>query len=147
MPDSEQGKYMGKQEEPITIEFNHLMIFAKDKQKSAGFLTSILGLPEPKPAGFFLSVDFKNNVTFQYAETTVDFIMQHYAFLVAEIEFDEILSRIKERALEYWADPRKQKPNEYNCNHGGRGLYFLDPSGHGMEIITRPYGIDSKSDG
>jgi len=25
-------------------------------------------------------------------------------------------------------------------NDGGRGVYFLDPSGHGMEIITRPYG-------
>jgi catechol 2,3-dioxygenase-like lactoylglutathione lyase family enzyme len=136
---------MNKPGKTAAIEFNHLMIFAKDKQKSADFLTSILGLPEPKPAGFFLSVDFKNNVTFQYAETNVDFIMQHYAFLVTEIEFDEILSRIKERGLEYWADPRKQKPNEYNCNHGGRGLYFLDPSGHGMEIITQPYGSDEKS--
>jgi catechol 2,3-dioxygenase-like lactoylglutathione lyase family enzyme len=125
-----------------TIEFNHLIIFAKDKQKSANFLTTILGLPEAKPAGFFLSVDFSNNVTFQYAEPGVDFIMQHYAFLVTELEFDEILLRIKERGLEYWADPRRQKPNEYNCNHGGRGLYFCDPSGHGMEIITRPYGSD-----
>jgi len=138
---------MSKQEVPISIEFNHLMIFAKDKQKSADFLTGILGLPEPKPAGFFLSINFKNNVTFQYAETNVDFIMQHYAFLVTENEFDEILLRIKESGLEYWADPRKQKPNEYNYNHGGRGLYFLDPSGHGMEIITRPYGSDEKSGG
>jgi catechol 2,3-dioxygenase-like lactoylglutathione lyase family enzyme len=131
---------MSEQESPVTIEFNHLMIFAKNKQESADFLTWILGLPAPKPAGFFLSVDFKNNVTFQYAETNVDFIMQHYAFLVSEAEFDEILSRIKERELEYWAAPRKQQPNEYNCNHGGRGLYFLDPSGHGMEIITKRYG-------
>lgn len=124
----------------ISIEFNHLIIFAKDKQQSAVFLTTLLGLPAPQPAGFFLAVDFKNNVTFQYAEPGVDFIMQHYAFLVSESEFDEILSRIQERKLEYWADPRQQRPNEYNCNHGGRGLYFLDPSGHGMEIITQPYG-------
>jgi len=136
---------MSNNEKPITIEFNHLMIFAKNKQESADFLTWILGLPEPKQAGFFLSVDFKNNVTFQYAEPGVDFIMQHYAFLVTEPEFDGILQRIKEKKMDYWADPRKQKPNEYNCNHGGRGLYFLDPSGHGMEIITRPYGSDVKN--
>jgi len=138
---------MNNQEKPVTIEFNHLLIFAKDKQKSANFLTWILDLPDPKPAGFFLSVDFKNNVTFQYAETNIDFMMQHYAFLVTEPEFDEILQRIKERGLEYWADPRKQIPNEYNRNHGGRGLYFLDPSGHGMEIITRPYSSDENKNG
>jgi catechol 2,3-dioxygenase-like lactoylglutathione lyase family enzyme len=135
---------MGKEEQPITIEFNHLIIFAKDKQQSAGFLTEILGLPEPKADGFFLSVGFKNNVTFQYAELGVDFIMQHYAFLVSEHEFDGILGRVQAKGLEYWADPRKQKPNEYNCNHGGRGFYFLDPSGHGMEVITQPYGSDQK---
>lgn len=133
---------MNTQEKSITIEFNHLIIFAKNKQESADFLTELLGLPAPKPAGFFLSVDFANKVTFQFAEPGVDFIMQHYAFLVTEPEFDEILQRIKERGMAYWADPRQQKPNEYNCNHGGRGLYFLDPSGHGMEIITRPYGSD-----
>jgi hypothetical protein len=32
-----------------------------------------------------------------------------------------------------------KQPGEINHHHGGRGLYFLDPVGHGMEIITRPY--------
>jgi catechol 2,3-dioxygenase-like lactoylglutathione lyase family enzyme len=137
---------MSKQEKTIAVEFNHLIIFAKNKQESAGFLTEILGLPAPTSAGFFLSVDFSNNVTFQYAEPGVDFIMQHYAFLVTESDFDAILGRIKERKLEYWADPQQKKPYEYNLNHGGRGLYFYDPSGHGMEIITRPYGSDVKKD-
>ncbi len=68
--------------------------------------------------------------------------MQHYAFLVAESDFDEILNRITEKGLEYWADPQQKRPGEYNLNHGGRGLYFYDPSGHGMEVITRPYGSD-----
>jgi catechol 2,3-dioxygenase-like lactoylglutathione lyase family enzyme len=135
---------MSKPEKAITIEFNHLIIFAHDKKESAHFLTQILGLPDPQPAGFFLSVDFKNKVTFQYAEPGVEFIMQHYAFLVSEPEFDEILIRIQEKGLTYWADPHKQKPYEYNCNHGGRGLYFLDPAGHGMEIITQPYGSEEK---
>jgi hypothetical protein len=33
-----------------------------------------------------------------------------------------------------------RRPGEISHHHGGRGLYFLDPAGHGMEIITRPYG-------
>src|SRR5205807_11924 len=65
---------------------------------------------------------------------------QHYAFLVSEKEFDEIFGRIKKRGLDYWADPRKSQKGEINHHDGGRGVYFEDPSGHFLEIITRPYG-------
>ena len=34
------------------------------------------------------------------------------------------------------AAPRR----EINRHDGGRGVYFPDPSGHFLEIITRPYG-------
>ena len=37
-------------------------------------------------------------------------------------------------------DPRRTKPGEINHLHGGRGVYFDDPNGHVMEIITHPYG-------
>ncbi|WP_438939861.1 hypothetical protein [Chitinophaga hostae] len=47
---------MNTHEKKVTIEFNHLMIFAKNKQESASFLTEILGLPAPKPAAFFVFV-------------------------------------------------------------------------------------------
>jgi hypothetical protein len=65
---------------------------------------------------------------------------QHYAFLVSEAEFDDIRGRIVARDLTYWADPFKKKAGEVNTNDGGRGLYWEEPSGHLLEIITRPYG-------
>ena len=65
---------------------------------------------------------------------------QHYAFLVGEQEFDEILARIEGRGLPYWADPFHRIPDEVNTNDGGRGLYWDDPDGHILEIITVPYG-------
>jgi hypothetical protein len=65
---------------------------------------------------------------------------QHYAFLVSEAEFDQIFGRIRERDLSYWADPGKRRKGEINRHYGGRGVYFEDPSGHLLEIITRPYG-------
>ncbi|MGV0801771.1 VOC family protein, partial [Mycolicibacterium elephantis] len=65
---------------------------------------------------------------------------QHYAFLVSEDEFTEIYGRIQQRGMEHWADPRQTRPGEINRNDGGRGVYFLDPSGHYLEILTRPYG-------
>ena len=65
---------------------------------------------------------------------------QHYAFLVSEEEFDLIWARIRERGLAFWADPFHRRPDEINTNDGGRGLYWQDPDGHNLEIITRPYG-------
>ena len=64
----------------------------------------------------------------------------HYAFLVSEAEFDEIFARITERGLDYWADPSHRRPNAINTNDGGRGVYWDDPNGNSLEIITRPYG-------
>jgi catechol 2,3-dioxygenase-like lactoylglutathione lyase family enzyme len=124
----------------VAIQFNHLLIFAHSKDQSAHFLTRLFGLPDPKPAGFFLAVDMANDVTLHYGEPGVEFLSQHYAFLVSDDEFDAIFVRMQEDGMDYWADPRQQRPGEINTNHGGRGVYFLDPSGHGLEIITRPYG-------
>lgn len=124
----------------MPTQLNHLIIAARNKQESAYFLAEMLNLEEPVAAGFFLIVKLDNNVTVDYAETTIDFPPQHYAFLVSEDVFDSALSRIKERGIAHWADPRCATPNEINTNDGGRGVYFLDPSGHFLEIITRPYG-------
>ena len=65
---------------------------------------------------------------------------QHYAFLVTELEFDEIFARIRQRALTYWADPSQKQRGQVNEWDGGRGVYWSDPNGHLLEIITRPYG-------
>jgi hypothetical protein len=124
----------------MPTQLNHLIIAARNKQESAYFLAEMLNLDEPVAAGFFLIVKLDNNITLDYAETDMDFPPQHYAFLVSEDVFDSALSRIKERGIAHWADPRRAKPDEINTNDGGRGVYFLDPSGHFLEIITRPYG-------
>ena len=76
-------------------------------------------------------------VVLQYAEPPVEEIqMQHYAFLVDDETFDRALAKVDE----YWADPAMKLPGEINTNHGGRGFYFFDPAGHGLELLTQPYG-------
>ena len=67
-------------------------------------------------------------------------VPNHYAFLVSEDEFDEIFGRIQERKLEYFADPAGQEPGEIYHHFGGRGVYWADPDGHWLEILTVPYG-------
>ena len=122
----------------MSIKLNHMIVFARDKKESAGFLTEIFGLAPAVPFGPFLAVQV-DDVTLDFDEVE-DVAPGHYAFLVSESQFDEIFGRIKKRNLAHWADPFQQKPGAINSNDGGRGVYFKDPSGHLLEIITRPYG-------
>jgi catechol 2,3-dioxygenase-like lactoylglutathione lyase family enzyme len=123
----------------MPVQLNHTIVAATDKQASAGFLAEILGLAPPTRFGPFAVVELANGVSLDFmAEQTVR--PRHYAFLVTEDEFDEILGRIRDRELAFWADPFEQQPGEINRNDGGRGVYWHDPDGHVLEIITRPYG-------
>lgn len=125
----------------MSIRFNHTIVHSRAKKESAGFLAEILGLPEPKPFGHFLVVDLDNEASLDFIDAgDVKFETQHYAFLIDEDDFDRVFGRICERGLDYWADPFKQKRNEINRRDGGRGVYFADPDGHLLEVLTRPYG-------
>ena len=50
------------------------------------------------------------------------------------------MARIREGGVRFYATPRRERPGEINHRYGGRGVYFDDPNGHLMEIITQPYG-------
>ena len=120
-------------------KLNHTIIWSRDKRESANFLTEILGLPEAVPFGPFLGVQMDNEVTLDFGDNSGKIGMQHYAFLITETDFDAAFRRIKERELTYWSDPGRTHPGEIYTHNGGRGLYFQDPSGHLLEILTRPY--------
>jgi catechol 2,3-dioxygenase-like lactoylglutathione lyase family enzyme len=124
----------------MSIQLNHTIVSCRDQQRSATFLTELLGLPAPKPFGPFLVVELSNEVSLDFYERDGEITPQHYAFLISEDDFDRIFGRIRERGLEYWADPGQHQAGEINHRDGGRGVYFEDPDGHLLEIITRPYG-------
>ena len=121
------------------IHFDHTIVAATDKSVAALFYADILGLAPPKSWGPFTSVELDGDVTLDFAEPGVAFPMQHYAFRVDEAAFDAIMARLQARGIPTWADPHQRTPG-INRNDGGRGAYFLDPSGHGLEILTRRYG-------
>jgi catechol 2,3-dioxygenase-like lactoylglutathione lyase family enzyme len=124
----------------MTVQLNHTIVAARDKRRSATFLTEILGLSDATTFGPFLVVEVDNGASLDFHDTDGQITPQHYAFLIGEDDFDDIFGRIRERGLDYWADPFKSRPGEINHNDGGRGVYFDDPDGHLLEVITRPYG-------
>jgi catechol 2,3-dioxygenase-like lactoylglutathione lyase family enzyme len=120
-----------------TITLNHTIVPSRDKEGSAKFFARIFGLRYDGPAGHFapvrinqdLSLDWDNRDTFE---------SHHYAFLVAEGEFDDIFGRLKTEGVRYGSGPGSPQDGEINHRRGGRGLYFADPDGHLLEIMTRP---------
>jgi catechol 2,3-dioxygenase-like lactoylglutathione lyase family enzyme len=124
----------------MAIDLNHTIVHARDKHKAAAFMAEILDLRAPEALfGHFLVVRTANGVSLDFVETRDSFTPQHYAFLVSDHEFDQIFGRIKSRGLTFWADPARKAAGAINTHFGGRGVYFEDPSGNLLEIITRPY--------
>ena len=121
------------------VEFNHTILLADDPKISAHFMASILSLPPPKKWGPFWMVTTDNGANLDYMKSESEIVPQHYAFLVNDATFDSILNRIEAAGLSYWADPGRTTPG-VNRHDGGHGLYFNDPNGHLLEVITRAYG-------
>jgi catechol 2,3-dioxygenase-like lactoylglutathione lyase family enzyme len=110
----------------MTVSLNHTIVVARDKAASAAFLTEMLGLPPSRMLGHFAVVQV-GATSLDFVETDGEIAQRHFAFLVSEAEFDAIFERSRE-------------PGRINRWDDGRGLYFDDPNGHLLEIITRPYG-------
>lgn len=131
----------------VPIDFNHTIVLSRNREESAHFLADILGLEVDEPEGMFLPVTTDNGVTLDFATVELDaWPILHYAFHVSEEEFDLILDRLLKAEVTIYADPRARQLGKINRNDGGRGVYFLDPSGHVMEAITRPYGSNPTSE-
>lgn len=126
-------------------ELNHTIVWCRDKQKSSAFLADMLGLPQPRTFFHFLVVDLSNGVSLDFYQKDGAVAPQHYAFLVTDDEFDAAFDRVRERGLDYWADPARTQPGEINHYFGGRGVYFRDPDDHLLELITKPYGSESEA--
>lgn len=124
----------------MAADLNHIIVPATDPGASAEFLAAILDLPVRPPWGHFVPVQTDNGVTLDFMHERGPFTEQHYAFLVREDAFDAGLRRLRELHACIWADPARRESDEINHHFGGRGLYFDDPDGHLMELITTPYG-------
>lgn len=124
----------------MTAKLNHLIVWCSDKVRSARFIADILGRPAPQPFSHFLVVALDNDVSLDFLQKDGAVARQHYAFIVDEGEFDAVFARIRAATGQYWADPAKSRPGAINHHDGGRGVYFEDPDGHLLEVITRPYG-------
>ena len=121
----------------MAVELNHTIVPARDPQASAQFLARILGLSVDPPVAHFTPVTLANGVTLDYDRHDQVDEHHHYAFQLADDEWDAAFGRIKDAGLTYYADPAcRQQGQTYTNANGRRGAYFRDPDGHLMEILT-----------
>ena len=126
----------------MAAQLNHTIVWCRDKHRSSAFMAEMLSLPEPQPFHHFLVIPLANDVSIDFMEKDGPIAPQHYAFLVGDEEFDTGMRLFAEKGLAFWADPARSKPGEINRHWGGRGVYFEDPDGHLLELITKPYGSE-----
>ena len=121
-----------------------MLVAVSDKHRSAHFFANTFGFPTPEEDGAFLAVTLTDGivVNFVQAPPEAEILGQHYAFLVSDGVFDDIVERLKRQEIMFWADPRMTQPNATNTNHGGRGVYFKGPDGHFLEALTCRYESD-----
>ena len=126
----------------MTITLNHTIVPARDKEAAARFFARIFGLRfDVPPGGHFAPVRVNDTLTLDFADAGADaepIPVQHYAFHVSDTEFDAILGRVQAAGLPFGSGPRSLEDGRLNDWNGGRGVYFRDPDGHILELMTVP---------
>ncbi len=122
------------------ITLNHTIVPAQDRLASAAFYARIFGLSVGPAMGPFAPVRVNDTLTLDFDDrgsTRQHLDWHHYAFQVSEEEFDAIFGRIRADGIPYGSGPHSLEDRRINTRHGGRGVYFRDPNGHVLELLTR----------
>ena len=119
----------------MTIELNHTIVPSFDKEASAKFFARVFGLAYEGPAGHFAPVQVNDSLTLDFS-TATDFKSHHLAFKVSDEEFDAIFGRVQAEGIPFGSRPFSLNDMSTNDWNGGRGVYFKDPNGHVLELLT-----------
>ena len=125
----------------MTIELNHTIVPAKDKEESVRFYERIFGLKYEGPFGHFAPIKIPSQSLTLDFDNRESFDRQHYAFKVSEEEFDQMFGRVRDEGLDWGSGPFSPTDGEINHWNGGRGVYFRDPNGHLLELLTQDYTV------
>jgi catechol 2,3-dioxygenase-like lactoylglutathione lyase family enzyme len=120
----------------MAIILNHTIVPARDKENSAKFFAKIFGLEYKGLNGHFAPVKVNETLTLDFGDAD-SYEVHHYAFHVNDEEFDRILKRVQDAGMPYGSHPWNLENRQLNDIHGGRGVYFVDPNGHVLELMTR----------
>ncbi len=127
----------------MSVDLDHLIVPARDREASARQLAQILGVRWSKVGvGPFCPVFVSAGLTLDFDQVEDAFAVQHYCFRVDEATFDAIVARLREAGIAYRSTPHGPLDGEVNTRHGGRIVYWSEPDGHVWEALTVSYARD-----
>jgi catechol 2,3-dioxygenase-like lactoylglutathione lyase family enzyme len=127
----------------MAITLNHTIVPARDKVESARFYSRIFGFEYIGEFSHFIVVKVNDTLSLDF-DTSEKFEPHHYAFKVTDQEFDEIFRRLQAENIRYGSGPFNAEDMDINHLYGGRGVYFRDPNGHLLEMLTADYEMPQK---
>ena len=124
----------------MTIELDHVIVSAKNRQASARMLAALLGVPwAPDGAGPFSPVYVSDGLTLDFVDDDGPFPVEHFCFRVSQGEFDAILARIQAAGIAYRSSVRGPQDMQVGTEYGGNMVYWNVPDGHQWEMLTVSY--------
>ena len=129
----------------MTAALDHTIVPVKDQEESVEFYTRVLGFQYDGRGGMddrFAVIRLNDSFVLDLQRS--DDIPNpgiHYAFAMARPQFDQAFQAIKDAAIPFGDGPTdKTNMRGPGISTGAKGetlsVYFGDPSGHRLEIIT-----------
>ncbi len=129
----------------MAIHLDHFTVPCRNKVASARLLADLLGVPWSETGvGPFSPVYINDGLTLDFDETTDPYPVLHFAFRVAQEEFDAILARLKAAGIKYRSAVHGPTDMQIDRQHGGSIVYWNEPDGHQWEILTVSYARRNK---
>ncbi|SEF62863.1 VOC family protein [Nitrosomonas ureae] len=126
----------------MAITLNHTIVPCFDKVASAKFYSRVFGFEYVGVFSHFIVVRVNDTLSLDF-DNQEQFMPLHYAFKVSEPEFGTLFTRLQAEHIPYGSGPGNADDMTINHNYGGRGVYFRDPNGHLLEMLTADYVIPS----
>ncbi len=127
----------------MAITLNHTIVPSSNKVESAKFYSRLFGFEYVGVFSHFIVVRVNDTLCLDF-DNKEKFESHHYAFKVSEQEFDDIFARLEAEKIKYGSGPGEADDMAINHNYDGRGVYFRDPNGHLLEMLTVDYVIPTQ---
>jgi len=124
----------------MSIQLDHLIVPATDREASAKLLATILGVRWSETGvGPFCPVFVNDGLTLDFDQADAPLSIHHYCFRVDDATFDRILEKLAALGINYRSTPLGPVDMKINTAYGGRIVYWDKPDGHVWEALTVSY--------
>ena len=124
----------------MAADLDHTIVPVLDQAETVDFYTNVLGFSYDGRLGSFEVVRVNEHLTLDF-DTADEVLPMHYAFVLDGQSFQDAFVRLQHTGRPYGDGPgRPDNMQGPGPSTGARGqtlsVYFRDPSGHLLEMIT-----------